>query len=299
MRSRIPIVYALFLAACTQTSTSPPVPATKSLNPKQVTRLELAKIDALTSDRWTATLERKGPRETDWEITSTSVEKALADRKANGTFILHLLDALGSLDPVGEAPRGPLESFGLQPPRFALRWTQGETTGEIQLGTLASGRGQSGVYALLPGSKNVQIVRGSALKLLDLITGFESIRYRRWSTIDTDDVDEVELKPTRKKLNYVQRAGVDWQDKAGKPVKGDVNAWLEKLTTLESVEILDQESAEPFEATRELTIKDRRGNPIVFRIRKSKDGRILGLVSSRPGALFQLPESTWSLFESF
>ncbi|MFL5814700.1 MAG: DUF4340 domain-containing protein [Bdellovibrionia bacterium] len=268
---------------------------------KNTSELLIAKSDPASGDRWAARIQRDGipsPANEDlWTIQMGPDSIAAGDRKAHGTFILHLLDTIRSLQ-VKEAPvSGSPESFGLASPLFILRWRVSEPRSstssapnppgtvraqvfkeyEVRLGSPVKGSDGNfeGLYASfggLPGK--TFIVQGALLRMLDMITSFQTLRLPTVLTISSDDVDEMEIqKPAAKSKFYAQRENGKWADAKHLPVKGDVDAFLEQVTHLRILKFMDDPSElKKMDATLAkspaytMTFKDRHGNPTTLKL---------------------------------
>jgi hypothetical protein len=303
------IAVALGSAACTKTSTSPQftkgqVPFAAGLfDLNSITRLEIAKADPATGDAWAAQVQRVATPEgadPQWEITSAPGELNLIDRKAQSGFITHLLDTLKTLRISGPAPRGSLESFGLQPPRFALRWG----THEVRFG--------KDRYALIEDS--VYEIEGATLKMLEYLPAFQSLRDQIWlSPLTADDVDEIEIYTRKNKgqkpVFYAQRDGSVWTDQQHKPVKQDISSFLQQIAHVRIQEFVDDS-----ETTRKLqnSIQARPLLRVIFRGRNNLETQasinwevlngtkaLYGTSSARPNAAFRIFSEALRFFAPF
>jgi hypothetical protein len=310
----IPVLAAsllLAIAGCTRQPESPfrAGQSAFQFDHAKVTQLEIAKNDPSSGDAWNATLEKVGPDPADWEIRSASVP--LVDQKADGAFVLHLLDTLRTVRLDSPSPAGGSgdggKRAGLDPPRFALRWKLATGAGsheELELRIGAAGPQGRGAHAIpVPGTSasgaraasEAWLVSGATLPMLDVLTGFDALRYRKWIPLASDDVDEIELKSNGKTWLYAQRHGNGWADRKLKPLRRDVQALLDGLTHLRVQAFLD----DPAEATRiadlisknplaEAVLTDRAGKPTLAKAVRGDGGKLYGWVSSRPGAAFEL-----------
>jgi hypothetical protein len=275
---------------------------------KNTAELLIAKSDPASGDRWAARIQRDGipsPTNEDlWTIQMGPDSIAAGDHKAHGTFILHLLDTIRSLQ-VSEAPvSGSPESFGLASPLFILRWRVSEprtsaanTTAapgtvraqvfkeyEIRLGSPVKGSDGNfqGLYASfggLPGK--TFIVQGALLRMLDMITSFQVLRLPTVLTISSDDVDEIELqKPATKTKFYAQRENGKWADAKHQPIHADIDAFLDQVTHLRILKFVDDPSElKKWDATLArspaytLTFKDRHGHPATLKLYSHSGGQ--------------------------
>ncbi|MCM2322716.1 MAG: DUF4340 domain-containing protein [Oligoflexia bacterium] len=274
-------------------------------NAASITELELAKADPATSDTWSATAFRKSEHPPIWEIRSAPGRATLADRAANGPFLVHLLDTLVTLTVVEPAPFGPPEGFGLRPPLFAIRVKTGDgTVKELHLGDREPRSG--GAYALLPPAKRVYVVRGAALQMLTNLASFEDFRQRTLlAPLISDDIDEVELFRKGRSTFYAQREGDRWLDRKNKRLRGraaEIGPLLDRLTHFRTESFVD----DPEEIGRitaalskapllEAVLTDRAGK--ATRLKIGEDHTVV--VSSRPSAAFRAYPELLGYFEPF
>jgi hypothetical protein len=269
-------------------------------DPHQVVDLEIAKSDPETGDRWLTQL--KGDHNL-WKITAAPDNQPILDERADDIFIFHLLDTLQGLRIDAIAPHGSLESFGLEPPRFAVRWSTPQGSHEFRLGSALKDR--TGNYFTLDG-QSVFVVSGPAVKMLSLIESFQWLRKRSWATLNADNIDEIELSRKGKLLIYAQREGNRWTDRQHRELKQDINSFLINLTATQSDRLVDDATSAdrlkkeltanfPYEAK----LSDRRGRSTVLKIAKitakSQSG-VYGSNSARPQAVFALPPSVLQEF---
>jgi hypothetical protein len=288
----------LALSACTQrdVSKSGSVDAPKGVlktndrpyqfDYEQVRQLSIIKSDPASGDQWAAELRQVGPEKTDWEIASAPLQ--IVDRRANGNFILHLLDTFRTLGVDTQAPKGPLGSFGLEPPRFAFRWQ----SFDLRLGNPLP-HGMS--YAQFHPAPEVYAVKGAALQMSDHIVNFESLRLQTFATFTTDDIEEIEIERGAARF-YAQRNGDVWADAKNKPHKRNVPQLIENLTHWRIQDFLDREkdllaaqkliAAGPAVVIR---IKDLQGKPTALKIVSDpKTKQTFGEISTRNGSVFKL-----------
>lgn len=287
------------MVACTssQNSNEPLIPKGKSpfdFETKKITTFEIAKADPKTGDSWTAQFERN--RDGMWEIASGPGGERLIDRKAHSQLIDHLLDTLKTLRVTQQAPKGPPESFDLAPPRFALRWGGNE----LRLG--------SGKFASIGSS--IYEVEGAALKMLDYVESFQSLREQTLlSPISSDDIDEVELSRNGKKYFYAQREGTLWTDAHHRPVQPDMAYFLDQLTHARIQEFVEHPKISAPLATSvqknplvQITLKDRLGHATEAYLKweiieGSKN--LYSTTSLRPTAVFRIFNEALRFFVPF
>ncbi len=239
---------------------------------KKTSEILIVKADPNSGDRWAARIQRDGiptpENEELWTIQMGPDSLDAGDRKAHGGFILHLLDTIRTLQ-VKEAPvSGTPESFGLATPLFSLRWRVSEprssTTAstapasagapktlqaqvfkeyEVRVGGPVKGEDGSfqGLYASFGGAPGrVFIVQGALLRMLDMISSFQTLRLPTVLTISSDDVDELEVRRARAKASfYAQRESSRWVDAKHQPVPVDLDAVLEQATHLRVLRFID------------------------------------------------------------
>ena len=271
-----------------------------------VTELLIVKADPLTGDHWSMRLARPDTKSMNWEIKSESNLPALLDRKADSGFAMHLLDTIRTLQPTQTQVPGPPESLGLASPRYALQWkTEGaeRATYDIRIGSPTPALGTA--FA----SINHQppfIVSGATLQMLDYIKDATVLRLKTWAGITSDDVDEIELKRGEKSIYYAQREGADWTDRKHKSLKGDLSAWLDRITHNRVLRFID----DPALAKRltdavhgnplfQATLTDRHGHATHLWLGHPTSGKaqLFGLSSARPNGVFEVYPETLRAFE--
>ncbi|OFZ56374.1 MAG: hypothetical protein A2428_01375 [Bdellovibrionales bacterium RIFOXYC1_FULL_54_43] len=237
-----------------------------------------------------------------WQFTSAPEGTTLLDRRADTVLIDHLLDTISTAQRVTSISTGTPESLGLVPPRFAFRWLSKAGEMELRIGNPAGDATQHAemqglAFASAPPNPEIFTIRGSVLKMLAHIASFETLRQRTWATFPADDVDELELftgPSHRKTLLYAQREGDVWTDRKHKPVKAQVEPFLEWLTTFKVAEFIDDEKlahklAGLPVAYHEIRLTDRHGKATIFRLKdlrgKKTQPEIVGTLSTRPGAV--------------
>ncbi|MEK6579562.1 MAG: DUF4340 domain-containing protein, partial [Bdellovibrionota bacterium] len=174
-----------------------------------------------TGDRWSAELAHVPSKtkyeDPTWEILSRSQEGKFLDNQADANLVNHLLDTLKTLQFSSQATLGPLTSFGLDPPRFALRWRTPNHSFELRMGDAVQGS-ESVFYGQISSESGLIqatpiVLKGSAQKLLGYISNFSKIRRLTLSMLTSDDVDEFLLKRQGKIMLFAQRDGDLWTDK--------------------------------------------------------------------------------------
>jgi hypothetical protein len=271
-----------------------------------VTELLLVKSDPDSGDRWAARLFKATPKSgaEEWRIESAGGELAsLIDTRADGYFVLHLLDTLRSLRVERADVPGTPESLGLVPPRFALKWKVASRELEVRIGAKAAPDSASATakaqsagairyYASIPGQKPF-VADGATLQMLAYIPSFSHLRLKTWSGVVADDIDEIELKGAGGGF-YAQREGAEWTDRKHRRLKADVSQWLEQLTHERVLEFVD----DPGQAKRltahvrkspllQATLKNRHGQPTQLAIAQV-DGQWFALSSARPDGVFKV-----------
>lgn len=277
-----------------------------AFDPARVTDLMISKNDASNGEHWTVQLQKNESSQEEnlqWQILSAPGGKELSDRFADSGFIRHLLDTLTTLSPAEMAPKGPLASFGLTRPHYALQWRSEGKLHELRIG-LPAPKGGYYAQAHIPSQSDLPVVavRGAALEMLRRIETFEAIRRRTLVTFKADDVDEFELRKGSKLMFYAQRQGVDWVDRKHRPLGEKTAAQLEAMVHLRVQAFMDEPEPERAPAFPEknplyqVTFRDRKGMPTDLRVAQVKN-RVLAQLSSRPGAVFELFPESLKIFE--
>lgn len=253
---------------------------------EQVTELTVAKNDPAEGAPWTAKVARQGEGDdASWRIVSAPDGKELQDRLANRTYIRHLLDTLRTLQYAEDAPEGPLPSYGLASPRFALRWRTPQQPFELLVGTELD----SGSYVHLPSHEKTVIARGAALRMLEHLSDFSMLRQKNLLTLPADDVDEMTFFRNGKQVLYAQRETDSWVDAKRRKLKVPAGELLEALAHLKVKDFVDDASSAG--SLREklkkpdyrIEFKDRQGLPTEIRIAR-ENGKIWASESSRKTA---------------
>lgn len=264
----------------------------------KVTELSIACGDPRSGDTWTASFRTDSDGE--WSIVSPPGGATLVDRRADSAFIRHLLDTLRTLVPTAPLPKGDLASYGLDRPLFSLRWKTPDGEHEVRIGAPHGAGGEQ--FTWVDGATIV--ARGATLRMIEHIDSFDRLRRKTLLTFTSDDVDELELWQGGKKVLYAQRAGIDWQDARKRPLPAAIGERLEALAHLRIRSFID----EPESAGRlykevssrpawKAVLKDRQGRPTTLSLGRNQ-GRVVGLVTSRPGAVFELYPGSERLFSN-
>jgi hypothetical protein len=279
-------------------------------NVNDVEEISLAKMDPETGENWMTTLHRvEKPRQrkssqAKWEFTSLPDGISLRDRKANSTFIMHLLDSFTTLRKVMDAPIGPLGSFGLDPPHWMVRIRTQRDSLEVRIGDSLTV--EKGLY-LTWDQKQILVASGSALKLLSMIPNFKYLRDSSWTSFSLDDVDEFQLSSHSKPYFYAQRDGAQWTDRSHQPIRFSARSSLRKIawqdsddliksfTEMKPHQVLDDPSLvqkvrrlPPTQFSFEVKLINRHGDQESLRMIPQASKKILGWSSARPETLFVL-----------
>lgn len=301
-------------SACTSRSgpTTPPVelaapvpgrPALK-FDYQESTELVVIKNDTATGDRWSARFQRKGSSKLErenWEIVSAPDGRQLIDRLADGRFILHLLDTLGTYSTLAEAAHGAAASYGLDTPRFELHWTAGNEHFELKIGQETrierEGSPETGYFSQPRiGGKAypVLVMNGAAIPMLGNITSFDSLRRRTWSTLDADDIDAYEVRRGGHEVFYAERMNNGWVGRNKKRAAKGADDRLQGLSHSRILNFVDEaDRTSAIEAKlkssplAEIIAQGRFETPARFVVTREA-GRLYGAVSTRPGAVFEL-----------
>ena len=289
---------------------------------KRATSLTIAKSDPASGDHWEARFERQQDNAAafydgdPWVIRSYSENGSLPDRLANRTLILHLLDTLSTLHPIERASDGAGEnvraSYGLTPPRYALRWEVREPeekqpkSFQVEIGGLVNSGSDSDrvAYGVFPPDTTIYKLDGAALPMLEYVKKFSVIRQETLSPLSSDDVDEIEIRQNGAKTFYAQRDGDLWSDAHHHPwKKRDVQGFLDRITHLRIENFVDAGAeAAPLrtvlerKSVTEITLIDRYSKPTKLRLARQGE-RALAEISSRPGAVFVLYPGALSKLE--
>ncbi|MCC7440368.1 MAG: DUF4340 domain-containing protein [Bdellovibrionales bacterium] len=258
--------------------------------------LNLRKHDGVTGDRWSARLEKRteGAQAAWWILGSEPVE-ALSDRRANSSWVEHLLDALGTLkvdsipDPVAEP------AFGLKEPLWRLQARCGSVSWELRIGDIAGNARSGSRFARLNGAGAVA-ASGSAFGLLGRNGRFEDIRHPWVLAAGLDDVVLARRRRADGKTFQWERRPGGWTGQDGKSLDPSrAENWLRRVLHVAVVQVVEPpgELESRFRASRpgSVTLEDRLGRRRELWLGEL-EGRWLALSTDRPGAVFVVgPES--------
>jgi hypothetical protein len=278
---------------CTASKTFPLEAGAKpfQFDPKQVRELVLKKSDPVQGDHWVAALSKQ-EKSKFWEITSYSDgNHEILDRKADETFIAHLVDTFRFLSLVKEAPPGTLDSFQLDPPWFGIQWRTSDQAFEIEIGSALKDSEQRFIRL---NRKQIYLAQGSSFKLLQHLESFQKLRKSRWSDLNADDIDEVVIQIPGKSKIYAQREGTQWTDKNHRALHQNFDSILSLLTESHSKQIIDQADQARHLQQKILTqpsieaqLIPRKGKENWFKI-LPVGNTYYGMNSTRPGTVFTI-----------
>lgn len=316
------LILCVYLSSCSLFSKAPAIqeyaPGSRPVQfeDSEASTLELSRMDPSSGERWSARIRKIGNLEpgdpTGWEIESGPQGAALLDRMAHGSFLTHFISTLRTLQIVERAPAGPTESFGLAPPKIALRWGDFEIFIGDPAVSAQRPRSATERYAQIRKLSDkpsetplpVYVIKGAALQMLDMAPTFHSLRQPTLlSPLDADDIDEIEIFRKEKPILYAQREGSVWTDRKHRAVRKDIDSWLEKLTHARIREYIDDPSVASksvSEAAKKplysAILKDRHGKPTRVDLFTASGEAIAHLPSGREPKVFKaFPE----LIESF
>ena len=284
----------------------------------EIIELSITKNDPETGDRWSAELAHVPSKtkyeDPTWEILSRSQEGKFLDNQADANLVNHLLDTLKTLQFSSQATLGPLTSFGLDPPRFALRWRTPNHSFELRMGDAVQGS-ESVFYGQISSESGLIqatpiVLKGSAQKLLGYISNFSKIRRLTLSMLTSDDVDEFLLKRQGKIMLFAQRDGDLWTDKKHRTIrKIEVGKLLDQLTHIRIKDFVDESNLarEIGEAIQkspafEAVLTPRKGEAKVIRLswfkpKQSKESKLWMTDSGRNSAVFEAYPEIIHFFE--
>jgi len=304
------VTLCVSLAGCTREKPTPgKIPFSFDVAP--VTSLLLSKNHPETGDRWDARFERKNQL---WEVVTGPDGVTLTDHMADSGFLDHLLDTFRTLRTAAPAPNGPLASFGLQPPHFAVKWSQPETrttsakewkllVGNFAAVPVEGDRQDRGAYTLV-NDESPSIVIGAALRMLEMIESFDVVRQRRFHPFNPDDIQQVSLTLGKRPSLVALRQGDAWGNAKGRPIRQPVTEFLTQLShTRVQAFINDAEKTAELRSRVEkhpeaihaifTDIHDEKSDIWIRKV----DQKWLGITTQRPLAVFVLHDKTAALFE--
>jgi hypothetical protein len=244
-----------------------------------------------STKHWVARFEK---HEQTWIISSPPSGVSLVDRRADGNFIHHVLDALKTMRWNQTSLQGPLQAFGLQPPRYALQWESAHQLHVLHVGDKE--------YVKKGGENLVFVGRGALFSLLQHAQDFESWRDQKLLTFEMDDIDEIEIIKWKGSRAHVwvhaEREGIDWVDlqtekhRQARPV---LALGVKQLNDLKIIQFKD----DPRENHRfhllldqkkdfEISFKDRKGSVKKLTILRVQN-QFLAESSERGDAVFEIP----------
>ena len=254
------------LSSCTQErpSSAPPSNLTSSesfqgghpalsFDYLETNEILFSKLDPINGD-WSTRIVRKShgtdPNGSNsaWIITLAPNGRTLQDHRANAAFILHLLDTIHTLQFKAAGLSGPPESFGLARPFYSLRWKLGNDSSakeyRLDLGDAAKTNDGTpeGLYARIgaSGDAPIFIVNGALLQMLTMIRDFSAFRLSTLATFDSDEMDEIQISAKSHRPCYAQRDGDHWADRSHRPIRVDVQTFLDQLTHLRILQFIDE-----------------------------------------------------------
>lgn len=255
----------------------------------RVNDLEISVGASDTRMPWTARFSRS-PNGT-WLIAAPPGELTIKDRIARTERLDLILSSLGSLRIQGLAPAATLESMGLSPPRYMLRWTDGGQTHELTIGAPIGKLGTA-----IRWKNEVRLAAGSLLGILAESADFNELRRQQIATWTPDDVAEFEILRSGKGAFYAQRLSGDWGDRNEKPVQTKkLTPWLKDILSLRAIEIADGLKAPQSDAP-VIVFRDRRGREVGTLQLLRFGNKSYVRVSTRPDALFLISENAISSF---
>ena len=261
-----------------------------SFEPTEVIDLTLAKFDSESGNSWVMTLHKEDSL---WKISSAPSDQSLLDRIADETFIHHLLDTLQSVHLHPNPKSGPMESFGLKPPRYALKWSTLSKEFKIQVGISSPGLGY---FVTLDGT-SISVGTGAAFGLLERVLSFRDLRKQTWTILKPDDIDEIELLKNKAPHFYAQRDGDTWTDRKHRPVRINVSTVLSQLTSTRPENFVD----DPIRAQElrkyilskeslEVRLTNRFGKTHSLKL-SQREKSVYGINTTRPDGVFILPKA--------
>jgi hypothetical protein len=202
-------------------------------DPDSATSFLFSTNNPATGNRWTTRIVRdsgakpaeSAKPEDGWRIALAPEGQTLGDDRANGNWILHLLETVSTAQFTEVPFSGTLESFGLTQPRVQLRWSvatsAGEQAYELRIGAPAQDLDGTveGFSAQITESPNetpeiartVYVVKGAILQMLEMVSSFNSLRLPTLTTFTADSVDALEISTDERVLLKARRADDAWK----------------------------------------------------------------------------------------
>jgi hypothetical protein len=266
--------------------------------------------DPKTGDLWTThmthVLRSESPYS--WQISLAPGGETLGDDQANGSWITHLLETIRTAQLTPIIQTGSLESFGLSDPRVLIKWIADEQVYELHLGEPDSPESEAqnpGVYGLIAAAPNsvpelsqtVYRVRGALIKMLEMVSSFDSLRLKTLAPFAAEEIQSIEVISAGKSVYKSHRKSHPESEKQNEewaPV-----SFLEQLFHLRienfvddlslNAQINEQLKSQPLYI---LKLKGAKAGDLEFRF-GGRDGRVVASVSSRS----VLPAGPLSVFE--
>lgn len=265
--------------------------------PDQVTKLTIASLRPPDGEPWTVSIERS--EDLKWRMTSEPNGLALLDRLADGTFIMHLLDTLTTLQVMETHVTATEPTLGLSPSKVSLRWISEGESYEILIGEEPTQSG--GMFAKIgrPGenaaSAPVIILKGAALAMAMRLESFDWIRHRRLFPLELDDIQSVEVSRNDGSMFFAQRLSGGWGNRDHQPYSEKITEWLTALIHLRIEQFIDvpaeadDPDASPGGERVKIRILNLENRETVLRaFWKTNQDNPLATVSTRAGGRFRL-----------
>lgn len=305
----------LLAASCTPSETSPEKLGLKKgippllFNPKEVSELLISKDDPQTGDKWSARflktsgISRGTPA---WSIVSAPDGRIFRDNLADAQFILHLLDTIKTYQFSDLAPEGALSSYGLDPPRYALRFKAQNQEFEIRIGQrIEPEKADSPTFFSLPALYSsiprVLLGKGALIQMLDYLKTFDTMRHFFLLTWLPDEIDQIEIN-----AEFAQREGDDWTNRKHRRLKSDFTSFLEQLTHARVLSFIDDPAQEQklinaFKKSNpnssiKITLTSRTQKSLLLTLYKN-EGKFWATLNSREG-VFQIYEKTFDTVQN-